>query len=481
MLARILQSAALALIPVAVAFAAPTAPLKPRIVVLTDIGPSEIEPDDHESMVRLLCYADRFEIEAVITGSGWNTSGRTYPPEWMDILRGTLDAYEKDVPNLMKRSAQTGFRADEEQQELGYWPSPAFLRSRAMLGSPRLGFAALGENNDSAGSEFLIRLAAEPDPRPIWVCVWGGANTFAQAVWRLQQQGDPERLKTFLHKFRVYTITDQDKDWGKAVPFAISSHQWLRREFAQDLVFLWDESAWLFQNETGKANWAAYEKEIQGHGHLGREYPKFKWGVEGDTPSFLYVMPNGLNDPEHPGAGGWGGLFAHGTGPDGVTSAFVNQPGAPASPVSRKYEERFYPAIFNDFVARLRWAEHGTGNRNPDVVINGDNSCAPLTIAASPGNTLTLDASSSSDPDRDALHFSWWLLPEAGTYPGALPLADSDTAHATLRVPPDFAGHTIHVICEVTDDGTPRLTSYRRVIIASAPQNHPKVTSSHLP
>ena len=35
--------------------------------------------------------------------------------------------------------------------------------------------------------------------------------------------------------------------------------------------YLWDESAWLFQNETGKANWAEYEKEIQGHGHLGRE------------------------------------------------------------------------------------------------------------------------------------------------------------------------------------------------------------------
>lgn len=470
MLARILQSAALVLLPVALAAAIPNAPLKPRIVVLTDIGPSEIEPDDHESMVRLLCYADRFEVEAVIAGSGWNTSGRTYPPEWLDILRGTLDAYAQDVPNLMKRSAQTGFRADEDRQELGYWPSPAYLRSRAMLGSPRLGFAALGEGNDSAGSEFLIRLAAEPDPRPIWVCVWGGANTFAQAVWRLQQQGDPERLKAFLHKFRVYTITDQDKDWGKEVPFAISSHQWLRREFAQDLVFLWDESAWLFQNETGKANWAIYEKEIQGHGHLGREYPKFKWGVEGDTPSFLYVMPNGLNDPEHPGAGGWGGFFARGTGPDGVTSAFVNQPGTPAAPVSRKYEERFYPALFNDFVARIRWAEHGTGNRNPVVVINGDATPAPLTLTCDAGAALTLDASASSDPDGDALHFSWWILPEAGSFAGEVPLVAADSSRAVLQIPAAAAGSTIHMICEVTDEGTPRLTSYRRVVLR--PRRH---------
>ena len=465
MLARILQSAALALLPVALAVAAPTAPLKPRIVVLTDIGPSEIEPDDHESMVRLLCYADRFEIEAVIAGSGWNTSGRTYPPEWMDILRGTLDAYEKDVPNLRKRSAQTGFLADEDRQELGYWPSPAYLRSRAMLGSPRLGFAALGEGNDSAGSEFLLRLAAEPDPRPIWVCVWGGANTFAQAVWRLQQQGDPARLKTFLHKFRLYTITDQDKDWGKDVPFSISSHQWLRREFEADLVFLWDESAWLFQNETGKANWAAYEKEIQGHGYLGREYPKFKWGVEGDTPSFLYVMPNGLNAPEHPGWGGWGGFFARGTGPDGVTTAYVNQPGTPAGPVSRKYEERFYPAIFNDFVARIRWAEHGTGNRNPVVVIGGDSSPEPVALAGEAGAALTIDASASHDPDQDALHFSWWILPEAGDYHGPVDIERADSPSVTVRLPADAAGKLFHLVCEVSDDGAPRLTSYKRILV----------------
>jgi hypothetical protein len=465
MLARLLQFAALVLLPVAVTVAAPTGPLKPRIVVLTDIGPSEIEPDDHESMVRLLCYADRFEIEAVIAGSGWNTSGRTYPPEWMDILRGTLDAYEKDVPNLMKRSAQTAFRADEDRQELGYWPSPAYLRSRAMLGSTRLGFAALGEGNDSAGSEFLIRLAAEPDPRPIWICVWGGANTFAQAVWRVQQQGDQERLKDFLHKFRVYTITDQDKDWGKTVPFAISSHQWLRREFEKDLVFLWDESAWLFQNETGKSNWATYEKEIQGHGHLGCEYPKFKWGVEGDTPSFLYVMPNGLNDPENPGAGGWGGFFARGTGPDGVTTSFVNQPGTPTSLVSRKYEERFYPAIFNDFVARIRWAEQGAGNHNPFVVINGDSTSVPLAFACEPGASLTLDASASTDPDRDALHFSWWVLPEAGDYCAPVAVTAADTSRATVSIPKDSAGRKFHLICEVTDNGVPRLTSYRRVLV----------------
>ena len=44
--------------------------LKPRLVVCTDIAPADVEPDDMESMVRLMAYADQFEIEALITSAG---------------------------------------------------------------------------------------------------------------------------------------------------------------------------------------------------------------------------------------------------------------------------------------------------------------------------------------------------------------------------------------------------------------------------
>jgi hypothetical protein len=440
------------------------APLKPRIVVMNDIGPANVEPDDSESLVRLCAYADRFEIDGIICGSGWNNSGGAYPASWMDFAKATIDAYEKDATNLMKRSNQTGFRADESKQEMGYWPSPDYLRSHLMLGSPKLGFKELGENNHSAGSDFLIKLADEKDERPIWVTVWGGANTFAQAVWRVRQERTPEQLKAFLHKFRLYTITDQDKNWGRDVPFEISSHQWLRREFEKDLLFVWDESAWHYQCDEGKANWSNYAAEIQGRGNLGHTYPKYKWGVEGDTPSFLYVMPNGLNDPEHPGFGGWGGYFEWGAGPDEKTQAYVNQPGTPAGSISRKYEKRFYPAIFNDFAARMKWAENGAGNRNPVVVINDDAGIAAIINRAAPGTTVTLDASKTHDPDGDKLKFSWWVLSEAGTYAQNINIANSDASKATVEIPTDAAGITFHVICEVTDDGTPGLTSYRRII-----------------
>jgi hypothetical protein len=81
--------------------------LKPRLVVLTDIAPANIEPDDMESMVRLMVHADLFEIEAIIATTGYNNSN--YPPSWMDSLVTTVNSYEKDLPNLMKRSDQKKF------------------------------------------------------------------------------------------------------------------------------------------------------------------------------------------------------------------------------------------------------------------------------------------------------------------------------------------------------------------------------------
>jgi len=239
--------------------------------------------------------------------------------------------------------------------------------------------------------------------------------------------------------------------------------------YEKDLRFLWDESAWTYQNGTGKANWDRYAAEIQGHGHLGSMYPKYRYGVEGDTPSFLYVLPNGLNNPENPGHGGWGGYFTWGTGPDRTTAAYINQQGAAAHSVSRKYETRFYPAIFNNFAVRMDWAKNGSGNRNPVVVVNGDSSLANITVTPMPGASVALDAAASYDPDGGTLTFSWWVLPEAGTYTRDVIISGSDSSRATIEVPSDSAGKSFHVICEVTDTGTPRLTRYQRVIVEVKP------------
>lgn len=439
--------------------------LKPRLVVLTDIGPNDIEPDDRESMIRLLASADLFEIEVLCAGTGWNTGN--YPPGWSDSIRVTIDAYALDLPNLMKRSGQQAFLPDESKQAYGYWPSAAYLRSRTMLGSAKMGYAALGASNNSAGSDQIIKLADEDDERPLHIAVWGGANTLAQAIWRVQQERSAAELTAFLHKLQVYTITDQDKPWGADVAYSISSHQWMRREFEKDLLFIWDECAWLYQNSTGVNQWSAYAANIQGHGHLGGMYPKYRWGVEGDTPSFMYLMAPGLSDRSVPSQGSWGGYAEWMKSPDGTTYAYTNYEGTRAYDTCFKYVKYFYPANFNNFAARMDWAQDGRGNRNPVVVVDGDSTFTVKTVSVLQGSVVTVDASGSYDPDGNALTFKWWIMTGAGTWVQPVRIANATSSMVAVTIPAGSAGKTFHLIGEVTDNGSPVLTGYRRVIVES--------------
>ena len=437
--------------------------LKPRLVVCTDIAPADVEPDDMESMVRLMSYADLFEIEALITSVGWNCD--PYPKEWAQYLQRVIEAYREDVPKLMKRSGQTTFLPNSEEEKcqfIGYWPSADYIKSRAVMGSERGGIKVIGEGNDSPGSELLIRLADEDDPRPIYVAAWGGANTLAQAIWRVKQTRSAEELKRFVRKFRLYTITDQDMQYNMRMDRAYSSHMWLRQEFKDDLQFIWDEGTWQEQCELGKRNWQLHKDNIQGKGALGKEYPDYKWGVEGDTPSFLYVMPNGLNNPEDPHQAGWAGYHERGLCADSLTTAWTSWQ-EPVISISVGYKTRFYPDEINDFMARMQWADEGQGNHNPQVVINGNDGLQPIHIQAKAGESIRLDASSSIDPDGDKLTFLWWQQPEIGKTRATID--PSNQSIVTIQIPSDVTSDTIHIICEVHDDGPFHLVSYRRIII----------------
>ena len=62
-------------------------PLKPRIIVSTDIGGTD--PDDNQSMVHLLMYSDKVLIEGLISSPSNGDGSKK------EILR-MIDIYEKD-------------------------------------------------------------------------------------------------------------------------------------------------------------------------------------------------------------------------------------------------------------------------------------------------------------------------------------------------------------------------------------------------
>src|SRR5579875_3272879 len=67
------------------------------------------------------------------------------------------------------------------------------------------------------------------------------------------------------------------------------------------------------------------EKNIR-IGPLGKLYPRFMFIMEGDTPSFLGLIDNGLNAYRRPDWGGWGGRYVY-RQPYGETHAIWTQGG----------------------------------------------------------------------------------------------------------------------------------------------------------
>ena len=444
---------------------------KPRVLVLTDI---ENEPDDAMSMVRFLAYANQWDVEGLVATTSVHQKNKV--AAWR--IREIVDAYAQVRDNL-------------ELHEKGF-PTADALRAVIVEGRPDFGMHAVGRGMDSAGSELLIAAADRPDPRPLWVPVWGGPNVLAQALWKVRETRSEKQLRAFVAKLRVYTISDQD-----------DSGPWIRKNFP-GLFYIaspgyhaggaYHAATWSgisgdrFHGRFTGADFSIVDnpwldEHIRAKGPLGAQYPQVKFLMEGDTPSFLGLIANGLDSSEHPEWGGWGGRYELYTPrmrkwlAEPETRPFWTDAEDEVLGVDGNWHTsskatiwRWRQACQNDFAARMDWTIKPYAEANhPPVAALGH----PQSLNAKPGERVNLSARGSTDPDGNNLSYEWFYYPEAGSFAiesgrSGAPLAieHAREAEGTFTVPTHFfhAG-TIHVILAVTDDGSPALTRYRRVII----------------
>ncbi len=500
--------------------------VKPRVVVTCDP-----ELDDSNSLIRFLLYSTDYDVEGLIyassqvhwKGDGLGTKvfeeGREYArlglgpqeswrwPEDEHFIHDVVDAYEKVYPNLKAHAS-------------GY-PTPEYLKSIIKWGNVEFE----GDiSKDTEGSDLIKSLMLDEQPGPLFITAWGGPSTIARAFKSIQEAYEDtpewENIKEKV-KEKVILILSGTQDQSYAnyikpnwpeVETIVTSFSgiglgYMAQRMAKPENLFYYEPEWTEENISSKGPfgelyrvWGDGKQMVKGDmtdyfwlsGYTADELremgyyvwapvqPKGSFISEGDTPTFLDLLNNGLRAWEDVSYGGWSGSKkresqsvenmpiandsvrrppADGNGgmPDFSTmdmSSFMGQSS------SSDYPD-FVPAVQNDFAVRLKWSltpNYEDANHNP--VIEG-----PSAISAKPGETVTIKTE-VSDPDGDNVSVTWHQF-IVEPYEGKVSADSPNLTTTTVVIPEDAQpGDKIHMVLEAVDNGILALTRYHRVIIS---------------
>ncbi|WP_082097447.1 nucleoside hydrolase-like domain-containing protein [Demequina silvatica] len=470
--------------PIQAAQAKATEDAKPR-VILTNDG----EVDDMDSFIRYLYYANEFDTEGIVLTSSmyhWAGNGDDVAPfrwtgtEWISDY---IDKYGEIYPNLVKHDAD--------------YPSPEELHSIYKIGN----ISNVHEMEEvTEGSELIVDRILADEPGPLYVLAWGGTNSLARALKSIEEEYSsspewPAMQAEISEKVVVYNILTQDNTLANYIKPAWPDVKIIDNQGAfWGFAYFWRNALPADQLDTLRGDWLG-PNIVNDHGPLAYEYRTMRDGKptpgddqnnrwrpdqntgfnvydflsEGDSPSFMYLLDfNGLRSSEDPTWGGWGGRFdtvSYGWKDAADQSPFVSSCGGGFIDPCKMYAQmRWLDELQNDFAARVDWGiadDYSEANHNPTARV-----AQGVDITAMPGSTVPLRAI-VGDVDGDAVATSWWQYEDADTYAGTVEIVQSGNNGAVrFKVPTDAEpGQTIHLILEATDDGTPALTHYQRVVV----------------
>ena len=418
-----------------------------RILIETDAGG---DPDDEQSLVRFLLYANEWDVEGIVANRPRARDGENLARDrtGLGIVRRLVEAYGVCYPNLVKHDPR--------------YPRPEVLRERTVAGY---------DDTDDA-VRLIIAAVDRPDPRPLWYCDWGtdhGAaeNNLQRALDRVLAERGPDGYAKFKSRLRLSSADAFAEHTTEiAPPFPI----WVNT-FRPEL----DGKRWYhrFSALTATAGGFDLQRDVlSDHGALGALYPT-NTGLrqkEGDTMTFLYLVPTGMNDPDQPTWGSWAGRYGlNEQHPDRryywANEADTWQASDSKQPSTHRDHTlaRWAVHFQNDFKARMDWcvSDYADANHPPVPQIARE-----LQRVVAPGERVVLDATGSTDPDEDKLKFEWVYYPEPGSYRGPAPeIEGANSARASFVVPRVESTATLHIVLLVTDEASLALTRYRRVIV----------------
>lgn len=453
---------------------------RPRYMALTDITG---DPDDQQSLVRLMVYLNDIEIVGILLAPFGSMSGAE------SATHSVISGYEQVRPNLLLHDDR--------------YPTADYLRSVVKKhrsypdGHGDFGQGAgvwqdhVGAGKSTEASNFLIQELEKDDPRPLWCGIWGGPVVLSQACYDIWNSGRTEARKfELLNKIRVWDVLTQDASYFYVEQYLSQYVHWCKSDTSWIGMYKIDFPG--APNSNCDLSWAN-ANIVNNHGALGTKYPAsatVPTGVkEGDTPSYTFLIPNGLNPDFVEDWGSWGGQFKR-SGGQSAKSGFGNSGAGPTRWTDEENAPlaggenwlkrltavaRWRDDMNRDFAARMDWCvmDKSGANHNPVAAFNGDKSLNVVYLNASSGQTVQLSALGSSDPDENTISYRWTHYFEAEKSSGkgfynngsAISISNSTSMNASLTVPSSAAGKNIHVILEVADNGTWNMKSYRRIII----------------